>query len=364
MTLLATQRLSGASAAVAAAVLVTSVPSFAQNQQASASDIANARALGIEGVQLADRGDCTAAIDRLWRAESLYHAPTILGRLGECQVNLGKIVAGTETLQRVVREPMGPGSPPAFIAARDRAQKVLDAALPKIGKLRIHVDNAQTPGLVVTVDGEAVPLAGLDVDRPADPGAHQIQASAPGFVAETSTVTLAEGGSAQVTLAPKPAASATAPVPPPTNAAEPAPSPPPPAAAPPTWATGPVPSPAKDEGGGASKVGPIALLATGGVGIVLGSIFGGLALGKKSSLDAACHPKSDCPPQSQSDIDALNTDATIATVGFIVGGVAAAAGGVWLIVGSGSKPSAAASVGRVVVHPWVGPTSAGVSGAF
>jgi hypothetical protein len=347
------------SAAIIATVLCAGAPSHAQNQQASASDMANARALGVEGVQLADRGDCTTAIDRLWRAESLYHAPTILGRLGECQVNLGKLVAGTETLQRVVREPLGPESPPAFLAARDRAQKVLEAALPKIGKLFIHVDNAQAQGLVVTVDGEVVPLAGLDVDRLTDPGSHRVQAAAPGYLTATSTVSLAEGSSAQVTLVLTPAAGAAAGTAP-GNAPVASAAMPPPT---PSWSTQTAP-PAKDAGAGSSKVGPIVLLATGGAGIVLGSIFGGLALAKKSNLDSVCHPKAQCPASSQSDIDALNTNATIATVGFIVGGVAAAAGGIWLIAGSGSKPAQAARPGRLVVHPWIGATSAGVSGVF
>ncbi len=278
------------SAPIIATVLCASASSFAQNQPASASDMANARALGVEGVELADRGDCTTAIDRLWRAESLYHAPTILGRLGECQVNLGKIVAGTETLQRVVREPMGPGSPPAFLAARDRAQKVLESALPKIGKLLIHVDNAQAQGLVVTIDGEVVPLAGLDVARLTDPGSHQLQASAPGYVTATSTVSLAEGGSAQVTLALVPASGAAAAPAPGTAPLASAGAPPPT----PSWATE-APPPANDAGSSSSKVGPIVLLATGGAGIVLGSIFGGLALAKKSNLDSVCHPKANCP---------------------------------------------------------------------
>src|SRR5712671_5018105 len=91
-----------------AALVLSAGSALAQDQKPTASDIANARTLGVEGVEAADRGDCTTAIDRLWRAESLYHAPTILGRLGECQVALGKLVAGTETLQRVVREPIGP----------------------------------------------------------------------------------------------------------------------------------------------------------------------------------------------------------------------------------------------------------------
>jgi hypothetical protein len=342
----------------ALAALAVQGAALAQNPQPSASDIANARALGTEGVQLADRGDCTAAIDRLWRAEALYHAPTILGRLGECQVALGQIVAGTETLQRVVREPLGPTSPPAFHAAHDRAQKVLDGALPKIGKLRIRV--AQVPGLVVKLDGQPFPVAGLDVDRLTDPGTHQIEAAAPGFRTATQSVTLAEGGSQEVVLKldSDPGAAAPPPVAPVAPvAAGAAASPQQPAGEPPQ----------KDEGGGPSKAGPIALLVGGGVGLIVGGVFGGLALSKKSSLDEVCDPKSNCPASSQGDIDALNTNATIATVGFIAGGVLAAAGGAWLIFGSsgqGKSAPAHAASSRVVVRPWLGPTSAGVLGAF
>jgi hypothetical protein len=331
---------------------------LAQQAQPSASDIANARALGTEGVQLADRGECTAAIDRLWRAEALYHAPTILGRLGECQVALGKIVTGTETLQRVLRDPIGPTSPPAFLAARDRAQKVLDGALPMIGKLRIRV--AQVPGLVVKVDGEPVPSAGLDVDRLTDPGAHQIEATAPGYRAATQAVTLAEGGTEQVVLKLEPDSGTAAAAPPPGALAAPVV-----VGATAQPAAGPAAPPQKDEGSGPSRAGPYALLIGGGVGIIVGSVFGGLALAKKSTLDSACNPKSNCPESAQDDIDSLNTNATIATVGFIVGGVAAAAGGAWLIFGSGGKSEPAHSASsRVVVRPWLGPTSAGLLGAF
>jgi hypothetical protein len=344
-----------------AALALTAGSALAQDQTPTASDIANARSLGVEGVELADRGDCTTAIDRLWRAESLYHAPTILGRLGECQIQLGKIVAGTETLQRVLRDPIGPGTPPAFVAAHDRAQKVLAAALPKIGKLRIHVQNGQLAGLAVSVDGEMVSLAGLDVDRLTDPGTHQVNANAAQYKPASAQVVLAEGGTAQVTLALEFDATA-----PPVSVA-------PPATVPPTPATQTEPTPAPalatsgappgGDSGGPSRIGPYALLATGGVGIVVGAIFGGLALGKKSSLDSACHPKSDCPSSAQGNIDSLNTDATVSTVGFIVGGVAAAAGGAWLIFGNASKP-APAQTGHVQVRPWVGVGSAGLRGAF
>src|SRR5450432_1100557 len=77
----------------------------------SAENTAAARTLGSEGVQLADAGKCPEAIERLTRAEALHHAPTILGRLGECQVNVGSVVEGTENLNRVVREQLPADAP-------------------------------------------------------------------------------------------------------------------------------------------------------------------------------------------------------------------------------------------------------------
>src|SRR5690606_8120785 len=85
----------------------------------SAEDKAAARTLGTEGIKLANAGDCESAIDKLARAEALYHAPTILGRLGECQVALGKLVEGTENLNRVIREPLPANAPVAFKQARE-----------------------------------------------------------------------------------------------------------------------------------------------------------------------------------------------------------------------------------------------------
>ena len=84
--------------------------------------MAAARALGIEGMKLADSGKCEDAIDRLSRSEQLHHAPSVLERLGECQVATGKYVDGTESLQRVVREELPPNAPAVFVAAKARAQ--------------------------------------------------------------------------------------------------------------------------------------------------------------------------------------------------------------------------------------------------
>ena len=182
------------------ALLALSSGTSALAQTVSPEDIAAARGLGTEGTRLADTGDCNAAIPKLEAAEKLYHAPTTLDRLGECQISVGRIVAGTESLNRVVREPLAATAPPVFVAAQKRAQKALTAALPRIGNIKIHVDGASPDKLSLTVDGIAVPPALLDSDRPTDPGSHEVSASAAGYKTATTTVTVREGGESAVDL--------------------------------------------------------------------------------------------------------------------------------------------------------------------
>jgi hypothetical protein len=91
------------------------------------------------------------------------------------------------------------------------------------------------------------------------------------------------------------------------------------------------PSAAGPEQKGSSKTLGFVLIGAGAAGVAVGSIFGALALGKRSNLDGACNPKSNCPLESQPDIDSLHTFATVSTVGFVVGGVGLATGNFDLI---------------------------------
>jgi hypothetical protein len=159
----------------------------------SAADIAAARGLAREGLQLAEEGKCEAAVDKLGRAEALFHAPTTLGRLGECQVALGKLVAGTEALQRVVREELPPRASRAFRAAQERARKVLAQALARVPALVIEVRAPQGVTPEVRIDGELVAPALFGVARPTDPGAHVIEASDACCRRASARVVLAEG---------------------------------------------------------------------------------------------------------------------------------------------------------------------------
>jgi hypothetical protein len=322
-------------------------------KEPSAADLGAARALGQEGVKLADAGNCADAVERLQRAERIFHAPTTLARLGECQVQLGKLVEGTENLNRAVREVLPLTAPQAFREAQERAKKVIAEAKPKIAKLKIAVAAPPEAKVVVTIDGEPVPLATLNTNRPTDPGAHVVEASAPDFLKATQTITLSEGGvdSVALTLEPDPNAPKPEKVAAP-KATEPAPV---------------APSPAPPVGGAPSRVPAYAALGAGVVGVGVGAVFGLLALGKKGDLDAACVGKV-CPSAQQDNLDGLKTQSTVSTVGFVVGGVGLAVGGFLFATSGPSSASAraSASVRRrgPSVEASVGPGSVGLSGRF
>jgi len=159
------------------------------------NDKAAARPLAVEGLRLAQAGNCKEAVDKLERGESLVHAPTTSVPLAECYIQLGKLIAGTELLNRVINEATPSSAPPSWAESKQRARTVLAAAIPRLGKLRIHVD--VPPGAranpEVTVDGQQIPVVLLDNDRPTDPGQHHVTARQAGLGSAETDVTLAEG---------------------------------------------------------------------------------------------------------------------------------------------------------------------------
>lgn len=327
------------------AALVATLASTSHADEA-AENTAAARTLGIQGVQLAEAGKCPEAIEKLSRAEALHHAPTILGRLGECQVNVGEVVTGTENLNMVVREVLPATAPKVFHDAQERAQKVLTAAMPKIAHLVIHVTPANVKASVA-VAGRPVPAALLGAERPTDPGTYEVTASADGYKPASLTVTLAEGGHQEITLPLEKDPNAVSALPPTTAAAVAA-----------TNADASPPEP----GAKKSKLPVYVAYGIGGAGLVLGGVTGGLALSKAS----------DCPNkvcETQSDLDGAKTMATISTIGFGVGIAGIAVGTVLLLTSSSSSEKAATQpkqqqAAKLSVQPWFGVSSVGVSGSF
>lgn len=342
------------------AVSAYCVRAHAQGEPSSA-DTAAARELAIEGLKLADAGHCAQAIDKLFRAEKLRHSPIVLGRLGECQIDEGKIVDGTEDLQRLLHEPV-PANPPAnLVKARERAQAALDAAKPKIATLLISVRGA-SENVTVTVDGQAVPSLLLERDRPTDPGEHVIEASAPGYFKATRRLSLGPGEKQEVALKLKvdpdavvtpPAAAAT-----PESTTSPAP----------TDSQRPSTTPVRNSQPPASAPEPPSHTAStifliGGSAVaVAGGVFGGLALSGKRSLDNEC-PNNSCPPSSKDKLDAATRNGTISTVLAGVGAAGLALGTV-LYFTEGSSSSSERPATGLRTRGFIGINRIGLEGTF
>jgi hypothetical protein len=329
-------------------------PAAAAQNQPQAENVAAARGLGMQGIKLADAGDCVGAIEKLSRAESLYHAPSILSRLGECQVKVGQIVLGTENLNRVVREQLEPNAPKAFRDAQERAKGVLNAALPRIARLTVRVEPPDV-NPEITVGGASIPAALIGVERPTDPGTHEVLVQAPGYLPQKTSVTLAEGGAQDISLnlVKDP------------NAAPPAPAAPAPA---PVITTPPAALPS-DTSPKKNNTLAYVSLGVGGAGLLVGGITGFLALGKKSDLEGCVDTK--CPSSQRDTLDGAKSMATVSTVGFAVGFVGVGVGVVLLLTGNshgsaraGSSKVAQRGAPGVHVEPWIGARSAGISGSF
>jgi len=298
--------------------------------------MATARQLGTEGLRLAETGNCSAAIEKLSRAEKLHHAPTTLERLGECEIATGHYVDGTEDLRRVMREHIPEGSPSVFLTAQSRAKAALDQATPHIGRVRVDVAGPSAGDVVLKIDNVPVSNATLGVERPIDPGAHTIEASAPGFKASSQKFDVGDGGSRAVTLTlerapeqPKPIVLGQSPV---HEDAHPTPVT--------TTRRNYVP----------------AFVAFGGAGAALafGGIFGGVALAKKNDLVSACGGTTSCPASQRSAFDDTKTFANLSTVGFVVAGITAVAGVVLVIVAPKRTVVESVAIGATPTGVFVG----------
>ncbi len=321
-------------------------PAAALADEPSSADRATARTLAQEGYVALNAKDYATAADRFSRAAQLVHAPTLLRDLARAQVGLGKLVDAHENYSTIIREGVADGAPASWVKALADAKVEIEAIPPRLPWITITVAGPSDP--VVTLDGVPVPAASLGVKRPADPGKHEVRASAPGFYTAKKTVELREGESLSIAFEledappdakPKPEEDATAVI------------------------TTEVPDPPW------RKPAIISAFAIGGVGLALGGVTGALAIGKRDTLNESCVDRA-CP--NRGDVDSYYLYGRLSTVGFIVGGVGVATGTLLLLVdprvfggsgaASGGKPAPARA--SVEWSPFVGIGSAGVKGSF
>jgi hypothetical protein len=266
----------------------------------TAPDLASARVLFKEGRALREKGELAKALEKLRAAHALGQTPITGLELARTYVLVGKLVDAHEVSLGVARLPVASDETGRSESARAEAAKLAAALEPRLAKLVVSVKglSAGTPASL-SVDGETVPPEAVGEPRSADPGPHVAVLRFPSGEEVRAQVELKEGESRSVEL------DATAiPAPRPVVALPPkeAPSEPPPR----------------------SNALFVTGATVGGFGLLFGASFGVATLSTKSSLLTDC-PGGACGPQHHDELSRAQTEATVATVSFVVAGVGAAA---------------------------------------
>jgi hypothetical protein len=280
---------------------------------AFAGDSASAEALYRSAKDAAKKKDWATACAQFAESHRLDPAPGTLINLADCEEKRG-LVASAWTHFVEVEKKFKPGDSRVKFA-HDHA-----AALEKrIPKITVKLEPG-TPADTTKVYRDDVELgaASLGVALPVDPGAHVIKTANANGEEKKFPITVSEGTSTDVVVSA---------VPVPVAAPTPAPTPTP-APAPVTPEKKPEPAVVviEPEKAGNKTLG-YALLGGGAIGIAIGAVSGVVALSKASEVKDTCGP--DYLTCNQSSVDAASTGktmTTVSTVGFIVGGVLAAAG--------------------------------------
>lgn len=321
--------------------LATVAPAARAEEDASASETAAARSLAVDGLKLAKAGQCREAVEKLERAEKLRHSPIVLARLGECYVNIGKLVQGTEALRKFLREPLPPDANANLKEAYDHAQVVIQETKGNIAGLTIAVSGGEKGKYTVTIDGVEVASTLVGVEVPVDPGEHVIEVSGPQYLKTSARAKLAPGEKQSISIEAKPDPEAAK-----QKAEEPVrPGAAPSIAAPsenrmapqPFAATTTEPPPSS----GNSKALAYVSYGVGALGIGAGILFGRSAMQDKDQLDAQC-PGKVCPPDQEDRLNSAKTKGLVSTIGFGVGAAGVVLGTVLLVTSSGSSSSSSA----------------------
>lgn len=324
---------------LAKAVLILGIAWGSPAWAAEPAPVSQAREIALAAGDDLDAKRYEDALEKVSRAEALYHAPTHMVMRAEALEGLGRLVEALDTYETLAAEPLSPTAPPAFRQAREDGRKRQVALIARVPSLLVLVSGTDLTNVVATVDGKPLTLAADQATR-FDPGKHMLHVEAKGYRTIDQTVDLEErGGVVKLNLRLEKEAE-TGPPPPP-----PPPLPPPP----------PVPK------GRTLFVPAMVSLGVGALSLAAGGVTGAMSLSRVSSLEKECASDGRCPSSAGSTLEQGKLLGNISTATFIAGGVAASVGVVLLIVG---KPkSTSTGVFRQTI-PWVAPGMMGLRGDF
>lgn len=327
------------------------VPGAAYGQK-SAADIESARQLYNQGLELRDKGDMRGALEKFKAAHALGGTPITGIELCKAHAALQQPVEAREVCLGVARIPPLAGETQRSADARNEAARVAEEVKPRMASVHIKLTGVP-PGRepTVTVDGTPVPVAALGQPRAVNPGQHTVMAKIGNGPEAKSGVDLREGETKEIVL--------------------PVQAPPdePPPIGPGYPPQGGYYPPARREGGVNGTA--IAGFTIAGVGIVMGTVGGVIALNGKSELDDKCTPFQGtkiCGQEDHDDLDAAKRAGVVSTVGFVIGGVGLLIGIIGLSTSGSSRtgtvPAAPPKPKTATVTPDFGPGGVGLHGTF
>lgn len=275
----------------------------------SAEDKALSTELFNQGRQLMEQGKLAEACAKLAESERLVHADGTLLNLAVCNEKLGNLATAYA----------------AFIEARARARAAgrqdrvdfandaITAIEPRLSRLTIVVSSeADVPGLRVYRDGTEIGRAAWGTAMPVDPGAHVIEARAPGKANWSHSIDI--GGSAdrkEVNVAVLEVDHSTKVAPPPPALR--------PRASVSTETARRRRVEAETESVDGRRVAAYALGAGGVVALGIGSFFGVRAISQWSKSDEEC-PEGRCTSEGADAATDAKRAADVSSVSFLIAG--------------------------------------------
>lgn len=194
-----------ASAALTAAAWLTGSGALAQTAAPKPQDPVAAQALFKTARQLVDKGNYAEGCPQFAASFELYPSASTMLNVAQCHEHDGKLASAWEAYNQALTLNHETKGEERRKGLEDLAKKGIAALEPRLPRLLITI-KAPPPGLKVQRDGKDLPTAALSAALPADPGAHQIEASAPGYRDESRSVTLEPGKTATVEITLQPAA--------------------------------------------------------------------------------------------------------------------------------------------------------------
>lgn len=323
---------------ITSACLAGSLCGLAATQAAAEEDARiGARALGYAGVEAYQAGDYQAAEQKLNRAFMLLPAPSLGLWSARALVKVGALVEASRRYLAVSRLPLSAGDPAVQKEAKADAEREHAELQPRIPTVRLQLRGAGWEEVRVMVDGTPVELGAMDGRVAINPGEHLIEGQRLAAKGKREAVVRARVSVAEAehtaalldfgTIAPFDLG-LTAQHGPPSSGELGA------------------------DTGAAWRTGGWVAVGVGGSALLFSGIAGLIAYGQLDDFDCSADP---CRSSSSDDVDTYNSLRTFSTIGYVAGGLVAAAG-VWVLLEHG-EPEATFSVG-------IGPGSAAVRARF